>query len=66
MILISTSKVIRSFFRRYEVYAGKNIRQQTCLLFASFILQFTASLSGAKVQLAPPTENDCRKAYWPC
>ena len=46
-----------SVFRRKEVAAGNNIRQQAC-----FILQFTASLLGSKDQLAPPTQNVWGKA----
>ena len=35
------------------------------VLFASFTLQFTASMLGFKVQLGPPTVNICGKAKWP-
>ena len=40
------------------VFIGKNIRQQlkqTCL-YASFILQYTASMLWTKAQYAPPLQ----------
>ena len=57
MIQISTSKIVlfKSMWSccRQEYQTATEIN----LLFLSFMLQFSVSMPGCKVQLAPPTEN---------
>ena len=58
----STLKVI-PFFVNLKFLWARILDSKLIVCF--FILQFTTSMLGSKIQLAPPTENVCWKAKWP-